>query len=654
MRRLVLGVIGHVDHGKTALVHALTGMDTDRLPEEKRRGISIALGFAHFRAGPETEIDLIDMPGHERFVRTMIGGSTGIDALLLVVAANEGIKPQTVEHVDIAALLGIRRAVIAVSKADLVAPDAAKRTGEAAALLLEAAGIASFAPVITAATRGDGIAALRDALLAVAVEPGAADGVLFLPIDRSFSVAGHGTVITGTLRGAKLAPGDELELLPAGERVRVRAVQVHGSRVATARPGQRVAVNLRDVETSRVPRGAALAQPGMLPSSEWLSVRLRAVADAPPLRTTKKLQLLLGTTELEARLRLLDRDVLEPGEVALAQLHCAAPVSIPAREHFVLRLPSPARTVAGGIILETETARQRRHAPDVLCRLSGLATMKPGEVLRQELASAEAIGRSLQRLSRLTSLAPAKVAELLQAFPVVIVRGQVAVTLEALAGLLERIPAVLAKGNELSREQLNSVLDRDRKGPLPPGEGWVRALVVDQPSPRPSPEGRARRNVSDEVLDEALKRLVASGAVRLQGGVYTVPRPEQDQARASLEARLAAQIVQALRRGGLSPPDARSPGKRVLDRLVQEGEVVRTHDRVQKRDVLFHREAIAEARRRLMPLLEQPPGLLVSEIGAALGISRKYSVPLLEHLDAIHFTRRVGDRRMLALIATPE
>jgi selenocysteine-specific elongation factor len=254
---MVAGVIGHVDHGKTALVRALTGMETDRLVEERRRGISIALGFAHFTSD-DGVIDLIDMPGHERFVRTMIAGATGVDAVLLIVAANEGIKPQTVEHVDIAVLLGVRRAVIAVSKADLVSEQEAAAVARQTAAFAARVGLVATAPILTSATAGRGVGALKHAL-ASAVREGAApedDGFPYLPVDRAFSLAGYGTVVTGTLRRGTLAVGDEVAAMPSALRVRVRALQVHGAAVRMASPGQRVAVNLRGVEPAQVRRGA--------------------------------------------------------------------------------------------------------------------------------------------------------------------------------------------------------------------------------------------------------------------------------------------------------------------------------------------------------------------------------------------------------------
>ncbi len=414
MRRLLLGVIGHVDHGKTALVRALTGTDTDRLAEEKRRGISIVLGFAHFAAGG-AEIDLIDMPGHERFVRTMIAGATGIDGVLLVVAANEGVRPQTVEHVQIASLLGITRAVIAVSKVDLAAPADAAAVGLATARLAASAGLDAPAPVFTSAARSEGIAALRAAILSRLqgnVEP-PDDGFGWLPIDRAFSRAGHGTVVTGTLRRGALSVGEELALLPARlpgavRPVRVRTLQVHGAAVASARPGQRVAVNLRGIEAASVARGDALATPGLLRPARWLSVALHLLPDAPALATGAQVQLLAGTTEVAARLRLLDRDALEPGNTVPAQLQCALPVAVPARERFVIRAASPARTLGGGRVLDAEAARLRRHAPAVLRRLAALATEAPTQTLAREMAEAGAEGRLLADLARLVGLAPAR------------------------------------------------------------------------------------------------------------------------------------------------------------------------------------------------------------------------------------------------------
>ncbi len=618
MKNLVVGVIGHVDHGKTALVRALTGEETDRLAEEKARGISIALGFAKLHT-PTAEIDLIDMPGHERFIRTMIAGATGIDAVLLVLAANEGIKPQTIEHIDIAGLLGLRRAVVAISKADLVPPEEAQMVADEAMELLTKAGFLPLPPVFTSALRAQGIEELRHALasLAGSQEPRPSFGLPFLPIDRAFSIAGHGPVVTGTLRGAAVSAGDTLELFPARKQVRVRAVQIHGQRVEAAAPGQRVALNLRDIDIADLHRGMALAAPGLTPS-DWLTISLRAVSSAPPLKNGMRLRALLGTDEFDARLRLLDRDVLEPGETGFAQLHCAEAAAFPAREFLILRLASPAQTVAGGRIIAPVTRRQRRHSAPLLQRLSRLSRLEPEALVLAEVEAQGAAGTSLTHLSQLSALAPAHIAALLKPHPVLVTSAGLVAAQADLQALAARLPPLLAPhADGLTSVQLLACL---------PGTGA-------------------------NVLDEAILILLARNSIARRGSKILLPRAEADQARAQDEAGLAAQIAAQLRAAGLSPPDPKSiitslAASRAVDRLLREGVLVRAVDRAKDKEILFHQESVEHAIRLLSPLLERAPGLLATDVGAALGISRKYSMPLLDHLDAIRFTRRIADRRI--------
>jgi selenocysteine-specific elongation factor len=655
--RAVVGVIGHVDHGKTALVRALTGMETDRLAEEKMRGISIALGFAHLERG-RSAVDLIDMPGHERFVRTMIAGATGIDAVLLVVAANEGVSLQTREHVEIAGLLGIERAVVAVTKCDLVDDDEAQLVGEEAAELLSANGIRplplSFArlrlreeiggggspharrfddrPHPNPSPQGEGlsgayiltstltdmrIAELTTALLDLtdSTPPRSADGTAWLPIDRAFTIPGHGAVVTGTLRGGELRPGDTLILHPAAKPVRVRGVQVHGAPVDIARPGQRTAVNLRDVTAAELARGMALAAPDALTPSEWLTISLRSAASAPPLANGVRLRALFGTSEVDARLRLLDRDVLEPGDTALAQLHLAEPAALPAREHAVLRIASPARTVAGGRVLEPTVRRRRRHDPIALARLAALRDLAPEAWVAAEVLTADT---ALADLTRLSALSPDRVRALLASLPVTLTRSGIVLREADLAALAERLPRLIG------REPLG--LSRGRIAALLPG---TRAAAID----------------------EALRRLLAEGVLGRHGSQFTLMSAGANSTRAQTEAEHVAAIAELLRLAGLSPPnpsaivvDALSA--RAVDVLLKRGTIVRALDRAKHREMLFHRDAILQARTRLAPLLVVEPGLLATEIGAALGISRKYTMPLVDHLDTIGFTQRCGDRRV--------
>ncbi len=623
MTRLVAGVIGHVNHGKTALVGALTGIETDRLPEERARGMSIALGFAHC-AVAGGEIDLIDMPGHERFVRTMVSGATGMEAVLLVVDAREGVMPQTSEHLDIAALLGVDKVVLAVSRVDL-AHEAAVAASQRGALAAAArAGLLVLATARCSARTGQGLDDLRGALsLLLGAAPARADdGFCYLPVDRAFSIAGHGTVVTGTLRRGAVAAGDTVEIMPAGLLARVRGLQVHGQRVPAAQPGQRVAVNLRGVEVAQLPRGVALATPGALGQSSWMSVRLRAVPGAPALRTTQTVRLLAGTAEVQARLRLLDRDSLAAGETALAQLQCSDPFAAPAREKFILRAGSPSATVAGGVLLEPQGRRQRRHSGPVLARLGDLACCVEagdlGKIVAGELARAGLAGLALDGLGRLAGISAARAASLLG--PGDRVSHGVAMSAEALRQAMAQAMRVLGRESDgLAQGQLATLMPQ----------------------------------VGAAVLEEAVRRLVAAGRVSRVGAALRVPRPELDRVAAQRAQKMAGEIAERVRAAGLTPPDegeiAPDPGSRgLLDRLVREGVLVRAPDRVQKRAVLFHREAVEGARRRLAPLLADGQGLLVKDIGAILGISRKFSVPLLEHLDSVRFTRRVAERRVLA------
>lgn len=623
-RRLTLGVIGHVDHGKTALTRALTGMDTDRLPEERRRGISIALGFAHFTLDGAA-IDLIDMPGHERFVRTMISGATGVDAALLVVAANEGVMPQTREHVDIAGLLGVRHAVVVVSKSDLATRERGEDVGARAAALARAAGMEIFgSPLPFSAPTGAGLTEITGVISALPsrATPPEDCGFIWLPIDRAFSIAGHGTIVTGTLRRGRLRAQDEIELLPEKRPLRIRGLQVHGAPADEAQPGQRVAVNLRGVEQSEVGRGHALATPGMLPPSPWLDVSIRAVADAPTLQTGMRLDLLFGAAEAEARLRLLDRDALEPGESALAQLRLVAPVSAPARERFILRLRSPALTVAGGLILDPDARRQRRRAPAVLRRLDALVGATPDRIVAEALNEAGEKGLETARLARLAGLAPPLTLAILRRAtppPIVTDHEHFVIAAPALDSLLGRLSEALA---------------------LHPDGLGDRALA------------RLAPQASDAAIEAAVARLVTAGKARHAGGRIALADAARDSAEVTRKHLEAVRMAETLRQAGLTPPEpwklAPDPARRqLLERLVRDGVAVRAQDRVQKRELVFHRDAIVEAQRRLASLLSGN-GLAVSEIGAALGISRKYSVPLLEHLDSIFFTRRVEDRRVLA------
>ncbi len=532
--------------------------------------------------------------------------------MLLVVAADEGVRPQTVEHVQIAGLLGIGRAVVAVTRADRAEAVTAKAVGAEASSLLARNGIALGDVVCVSAVTGDGLETLRAALAAEAARTRAVtdDGFAFLAVDRAFAVAGAGTVVTGTLRRGWLSEGDELDAIAPGgapQRVRVRTLQVRGARVVQA-GSSRTAVNLRGAEVSAVRRGTVLASPGIVAPGRWLSVHLRATAG--PIANGAVLQVLTGTDEVEARVRLLDADVIEAGMSGYAQLHAARALASAARERFVLRVPSPALTVGGGVVLGTEDRRERRRYPSVLARLAARDGASPGEIVTDTLARAGANGTTLAALGRAAGISPARAASLLNGSGAVVTRRAEAIGRDGLEQLARRLPALVAAGLRL--------------------------------------EG------SPGLVEAAIALLVERGVLARDGNRLAVRDAVRDATAARDEAARMASLAARLKREGLTPPDLPTlapdaASRRIVERLVRGGVAIRATDRVQKRDWLFHTEAVSAARVQLeQALARSAEGLLVGEAGSILGLTRRHSVPLLEHFDAIRFTRRQGDRRVLA------
>lgn len=629
LKSLLVGVIGHVDHGKTALVRALTGIETDRLKEEQARGVSIVPGFA-LLAGEAGEIDLVDLPGHERFVRAMISGATGMRAVLLAVDANEGIKPQTIEHLEIARLIGVRRGVLALTKADLASPETiASRSREIAAAAAQA-GLETGPVIATSTVSGLGVPDLSAALLGLLGDAAASvdDGFPYLPVDRVFTRAGFGTVVTGTLRRGRLAVGDMLEIVPGGRSAVVRGLQIHGRSVDSAEPGRRTAVALRGIGLDEIERGQALCPPDLLVPSRWLDVSITAAASAAsPLPSGLVCRLLFGTTEVEARLRLLERQFLDPGQTAQAQLHLAEDVAVPAREPFVIRLDSLAATVAGGRILDPASRRRRRNDPRVTADLAAIAAGRPAEALTVRLGQAGAKGAPVAELARLAGTTPDRVRRLLTAAGA-----------REIAERFVGAPAFAA----LRTGTLGALAQFHRERPMEHGAALdqvARLLALPEP-----------------VTTAVLRDLAGTGEVAQAGTLWR--RADFDPARNETET--VRRLEQSFRKAGLNPPDeSEAIGRDIrrrdaLNYLIGSGTIVRAVDRVQRRAVLFHREAIASARSRLMDAFpsarDAETGFLAREAGAALGISRKFSIPLLEHLDATGFTRRAGDRRVIVAL----
>jgi selenocysteine-specific elongation factor len=618
----VVGTAGHVDHGKSTLVLALTGTDPDRLAEEKRRGMTIELGFAAWTLPGGERVGVIDVPGHRRFVRTMLAGAHGIDLVLLVVAADEGVMPQTREHLAICGLLGARRAVVALSKADLVEPDMlALARAEVEEVISDSP--LRGAPVIpcSAVTR-EGLDELSRAvereLRDAPARPDRGRPRLF--VDRAFALPGFGPVVTGTLEGGRLHQGDEVLLLPTAHRARIRTLQHHGDEVQRAEPGRRTAVNLSGVEVADLHRGLALALPGTMTATTRLDARLTVLDGAPQaVRHRAAVTVYLGTQEIAATVWLLDGSALEPGQDGFAQLHLQAPLVASPGDHLVVRRPSPADTLGGGVVLDVAPRRHRRRDPAVR---EALARRGDGDVealVREELAKART-GVDLATLVRLAGAG----------------RQQVEQAVAAL-GPTEAIPfgerRWIAAGSwhELERRALQTLAAFHDAEPLRAGmsrEEW-----------------RSRLRLTAQAGAEAIRLLRAAklvaeqdGTLSLAGRTRAVSDTDQQTADAILAALEAAPYdppgLAALRDRGLTTP--------LLRLLVEQRRVVRLGN-----DVLMSSSAHEHATREVAEYLAAHGQATVAELRDHLGATRRLVVPLLEHLDAARVTIRDGDVRRL-------
>jgi len=626
---LTLGVVGHVDHGKSALVRALTGAETDRLKEERERGLSIVLGFA-FLETPQGVVDLIDVPGHEDFIRAMIAGATALDGIVLCVAANEGVMPQTVEHLNIAQLVGVTRGLCVLTKTDLVSADELGRARADLAELVSGTFLA-HAPVIETSTVSNaGLDTVRAAVATLAATPVAREARtgFFLPLDRAFALKGFGLVVTGTLRGAPLRVGDDVELLPARQRTTVRALQNHGRSIAAAEPGQRVAVNLRQLNRNDVDHGSVLASPEWLTPTLAIDVELRLLADAPrALRNGSVLRCLTGTTEANARLRLLDRRELLPGDIALAQLALDREIATPPNERFLLRSPSPPRTVGGGRILDVNPPRHRRFDASVTAQLESTASGDLARILTQRLEQAGATGVPLAALAAELSVAAVAMDAAVARLPAIPITTDLVVATSTYEALLADILAALER---FHREQ-------------PFKKGLDASKLAHE---LPSEPGA-------EVLRYAVRLLIAQQKLHRSHEVLSLAGHDPFATLGDRERRAVAEIEHAFLAASLDPPapptviGADRLRQNVYRLLLETGRLVRLRTVDRDAQLVMHADVVDAARATLAGEFPHPRPFLVKDVRDLLHATRKTVVPLLEHFDAIGATVRRGDQRRL-------
>ncbi len=632
-RQIVAGTAGHIDHGKSHLVRALTGTDPDRLKEEKERGITIDIGFAHLELPGGLRVGFVDVPGHERFIKNMLAGVGGIDLVLLVIAADESIKPQTREHFDICGLLRIPRGIITLTKTDLVEPDLLDLVRLEVRDFVAGSFLES-APVVAVSSRtGEGLEELKAAIARVAADiaPRPQRGLLRLPVDRSFSIKGFGSVVTGTLNAGTIRVGDEVAVLPRGVTTRVRGLEVFNRPTEVALPGQRTAVNLQGIEAGAVQRGDLLSAPGVLEPSHLLDVELEILAGAPaPLLDLARVRFHHGTLEAMARVKLLGEKAVPPGRRAFAQLRLETAVCALPGDRCVIRRYSPSLTIGGAVVLHNRPVKLRTSAPGARERFERLAQEAPETRLSVLVEEGGEAGIDAPALRTRTGLSFEEQVEILDA----IVRD----------GRLVRLPTQPPRYvtgsiyRTLSDRVLTEIDAFHKKEPLLEG------------LPKEELRTRLFAGSHPDVFRCLLADLAARGVLRTDRDRIARSAHRIDLTPA--EASLMETIEQRFETAGSNPPDpeevlnsfraGRAQAARLFHLLIGRGRLVRIPD-----GKIFHVRALEDLKRRLWEQRARNPVIDIAEFKDLSGTSRKNAIPLLEHFDQLQVTRREGNRRVI-------
>ncbi len=634
MKHVIVGTAGHIDHGKTTLVKALTGIDTDRWKEEKERGITIDLGFAYFDLPGGRRAGIVDVPGHEKFIKNMLAGAGGIDIVVLVVAADEGIMPQTLEHLNILSLLETKQGIVALTKVDMVDPDWLELVMDDVHDRLQGTFLEDAPIIPVSAVTRQGLDDLVAAIDQLTEEVQARDEHLpfRLPIDRVFSITGFGTVVTGTLLSGIVNVGDRAEVHPSNQETRVRSVQVHGKKADQGFAGQRVAMNVTGLEVSDLKRGDVLVSPGLISPTLMLDVRLQLLKDTDkPLENRERLRLYTGTSEVFCRAVLLDAELLMPGETALVQLRLEEPVAVLSGDRFVVRTYSPMFTIGGGTILDAHPKKRKRFKQEGLDELMRRESGGDIEILNQTLLQHSDEFPAEDELFRLAGRPAEDLAEALEQLQA----DDLAVAL-TVDGKPTYIHAdYLQKLGERAQKALN---DFHGRYPLRPG------------MPKEELRSRVFRNASSKLFNSLLTLLSGEGKLVVKGGVITAPAFQVEFKGQS--AVLRGKLLDALTSNQFSPPDLselsdllrESPDRlsELVNALDNLGEVVKVSG-----EITLATEAYLAAKEKVVATIREKGSLALADLRDALQTSRKYALPILEYLDAQKVTVRKGDVRVL-------
>ena len=636
-RSIIVGTAGHIDHGKTALVRSLTGVDADRLPEEKRRGITIDIGFADLDLG-DVRVGFIDVPGHERFVKNMLAGAHGIDLVLLVIAADESVMPQTREHFDICRLLDVRAGLIVLTKKDLVDEEMLKIVASEAEDLVSGSFLEG-APIVSVSSRtGEGLEELKDHLRQISLRiPSRANNLITrLPVDRAFSMSGFGAVVTGTLTSGEISEEDELELLPNNIQVRVRGLQVHGTKVKRALAGQRTAVNLVGVDRASIERGMVLAPVGRLHPTQIVDAQVQLLSDAPrALRSRQRVRVHAGAAEILGRAKVLDlTGEIGPGASGFAQLRLEAPIVAVFGDRFIIRSYSPQRTIGGGVIIDAFASKHR--ARDLTVTSARLANLLTADHARQAELFTEAAGEAGLKTSELIARTGWHDEVAKEAIETAQELGRIVVVGKELFK-----PSLF---EDLKQRVMTDVAAHHAAEPL--SRGLSKEIL----------RGRHFSRATPDLFQAIVSDLEKEGALAVEKDI--VRQQKHTRELAGADAQLRDRLNEIYREAKLAPPSLneafmqagvsaanRARARQLLQILIDMGNIVSVEG-----EMFFHQGALNDLIAKLRAYADNKKenrSIDVATFKELAGISRKYAIPLLEYLDRRNVTRREGDRRII-------
>ena len=633
MKQIILGTAGHIDHGKTSLIKALTGIDTDRLKEEKLRGITIELGFASLDLPSGQHLGIVDVPGHEKFVKNMVAGATGIDIVTMVIAADEGVMPQTREHMEICTLLGINHGFVVLTKSDLVDEEWLELVTEDVREFTRGTFLEDKPMVPVSSVTGQGIPEFLKILdeTSTGVPPRSSAGIFRLPVDRVFTMKGFGTVITGTLVSGNIRVGDTIMVYPSAITSKVRGIQVHNQSVNSAEAGMRTAINFQGLERASVSRGNVLARPGDLKSSYMVDISFHFLgSNKKRLKNRTLVRLHTGTSEVLGNLVLLDTEELLPGTSTIVQLRLDSPVVVVKDDRFVIRSYSPVRTIGGGHVVNPIPIKHKRFKPDVTEGLKGLSDSTPEDVIAHHAVESLYKGVTFSDLKIMTNMPDKQLDQILQ--DLLSKRTIILVDKE------NRIFIHHSTFEKLKQEFTHYMGNYHRAKPLKAGmpKEELKTKLLSAPSSK-----LFNMTLIQMIKDRQI--IAEENIVRLASHRVSLAVDQSD---------IRQKILKAYKESGLTPPYFRdlsktmgvdpTQSKDVLMLLIDEGLIVKV-----KEDLYFHTAAIDDLKKRLVTYLENHEEITTPQLKDMTGVSRKYLIPLIEHFDAKNITLRVGDTRRL-------